>query len=123
MSLESRRDEARSLLTAFFKSIMSQPARWYGVMFPRDHPYSFSQLLDLSTEDKNGLLLDAGFVKHWGKENQLRFQRIVFEQFLSENVDLQQVEICNFALEEYKLKRFAVFLIGTLPLHVSFDFE
>ena len=38
-------------------------------MFPHDHPYSFSQLLDLSTEDKNGLLLDAGFVKHWGKEN------------------------------------------------------
>jgi hypothetical protein len=89
MGLESYRDDAREALAIFLRHTVTGEGRFYGVMLPAEHPFSFCQLLGLSTGERDCLFSACSFLMSKALQ---AFSPIKFGQFSSSYVDLQAIQ-------------------------------
>lgn len=113
MAPESHSTEARALLATFLKSVLGQPEYWYGPILDANNDASLCNLLGLSENERNLVLLAVGCLKKYGKRGSYRlvFKHDLFKSFLSEFDGLSSLQC-----EECRLKgreRATVFLVGT----------
>jgi hypothetical protein len=111
MGLESYRDDAREALANFLRHTVTGEGRFYGAMLPAEHPFSFCQLLGLSTGERDCLFSACGFLM---SKSLQAFSPIKFGQFLSSYVDLQAIQGSRTGISMCQYEKFDIYAIGDL---------
>lgn len=90
-SMASDCDKARLLVGNALKASLGSPAHWYGFSLDSAEPDSGARLLGLEDDGYYLPVMEkAGFFKKHGSRK--RFQVGIFNQFLKEHIELQDVE-------------------------------
>jgi hypothetical protein len=76
-------------------------------MLPEEHPFSFCRLLGLTAGERDCLFCACGFLSKTGL-----FLPIVFDEYLSANVDLQTIKRTKTGVSTYGYKKFDIYAIG-----------
>jgi hypothetical protein len=110
MPLESHSAEAKDLLAAVLTMMLYQPEHWYSPSLPQDHPSSFCCLFGLTHEELNLVLKAFGAIKKRGTD--LRFQSLVFDDYLWQHQGLSSMESHKSSHASLTPRMQHVYLVG-----------